>query len=149
GLFSKCSVCERPLLEGESLYEIQKVFRGTEVVFEYAVCQPCGMNLMKSYSKESIRTLQEFFETRFHPDDDHSHCHFCGAERLEGKEDVSILALCLGNLLVTPPVVICGACNESINEKLSKKTRESYGDFIETYFPGVPAGWEAPVPFCH
>ena len=145
GPFRKCSICERPLLEGETLYEIQKIWRGRETVFEYAICQPCGMELVKSYSKESLDRIREFFESRFQPDGEEARGHFCRREARPGRDDLSMMAMCMGAFLLAPPVVICDPCNESLNEKLSKKTRESYGDFIDTHFPGVPVEWEVPT----
>ena len=47
--------------------------------------------------------------------------------------------------LVQPPMVVCTDCAERTQELLSKETRDSFSDFIETHFPGVPAEWE-PAP---
>ena len=35
---------------------------------------------------------------------------------------------------------MCGDCAATVQERLSKKTREGWGDFIEQNVPGVPAG---------
>ncbi|MHC4778413.1 MAG: hypothetical protein ACYTFG_07560 [Planctomycetota bacterium] len=145
GPFAKCSICEGLLLEGEVVYEIQKVWRGKETVFEYAVCQSCGLDLVKSYSKESMEKIREFFENRFQAHGNGDSCHFCGREAVPGVHDLSVLGMCLGKFLLAPPVVICEPCNESINERLSKKTKDTYGEFIETNFPGIPAEWEVPA----
>ena len=145
GPFEKCSICERPILEGDTPYEIQKVWRGKETLFEYALFQSCGLDLVRSYSKESVRKIQVFFENRFQPDAGHDLCHFCGTKAKPGQHDLSMMAMCLGFFLLAPPVVICEACNESLNEGLSKQTKESYGDFIDTNFPGIPAEWEVPT----
>lgn len=145
GPFRACSVCTGGLEDAAVVYEIQKVLRGSETVFEYAVCQACGMKLLQAYSKESVQAITTFFEERFRPDGTVSRCHFCGRERSDGLQEVSILALCSGPFLATPPAVICSACSEDLNEKLSKKTREAYGDFLNDHFPGIPAEWELPV----
>jgi len=145
GPFTQCSVCDTSLLEEGVLYEIQKVFRGAEVIFECAVCGSCAAGLIQAYSKESLKVMQEFFESSFRPDNGPDRCHFCGGDGRAGRDDVVVMGMCMGPVLMAPPVVICEACGESLNERLSKKTKESYGEFIENNFPGVPAEWEAPV----
>ncbi len=144
GPFRRCSVCDAPL-EDASLFEVQKVFRGPEVIFEYAVCRSCGMNLLKSYSRESLEIIQSFFSERYEPGCGWDRCHFCGRDVQQGRDDYSLMALCAGGTLAGPVILMCNACNEGISETLSRKTREAFGDFIEDNFPGVPAEWETPV----
>jgi hypothetical protein len=34
---------------------------------------------------------------------------------------------------------MCDSCSERLQEKLSRKTRDTQGDFLNDHFPGVPA----------
>ena len=39
----------------------------------------------------------------------------------------------------------CEACHEGVQTKLSRKTRESFGEFIGNHFPGVPEDVDVPT----
>src|SRR5690606_19044979 len=60
----ECSVCGNGF--GDSHYFIEKAFQkthdnsGFETTFEYAVCERCKSDMMKSISKESMRNIQNF-----------------------------------------------------------------------------------------
>jgi hypothetical protein len=44
-------------------------------------------------------------------------------------------------------MAVCESCHERVQKKLSRKTRETFGEFIENHFPGVPENIDAPVLF--
>jgi hypothetical protein len=144
GPFSVCSICTEPLAaeEGNRLYELKKVYRGRNVIFECAICHECGHRLLSEYSRESIENIKNFFEEKFTPGLSIFECHFCGAPRDLDASAVSIMAVCIGPNLVQQPVCMCDPCTEEINERLSQKTQEINGEFLSTYFPGIPAEWQ-------
>jgi hypothetical protein len=133
--FNECLACGKDLIASKSPYEIQKVYKNKEVIFEYAICMECGEDLMKEYSKESLQALQEFFVKNYRPSSSMDTCHTC--EESKGEE-YSVLAMCHGNQLITL-FVLCNSCMERTEECISEKTRRAMGDFIEQKFPGIPA----------
>ncbi|MBI4585555.1 MAG: hypothetical protein HY717_16195 [Planctomycetes bacterium] len=137
GPFKTCTVCGEVLTDGR-LYEIQKVFRGKEAVFEMAVCHKCGENVSKEFSEQSMENIKNFLLANFKPTLEPLHCHFCGFPR--GLiSSFTIVGACKENSLILPSVIMCEKCGERLQEKLSRKTREVQGDFIHDNFPGVPA----------
>lgn len=144
GPFTQCNICDRLLDEGIQPYHVEKVFRGTECVFEAVLCAPCAEKLNRQYSRESRRALRDFFLAHYEPSLDISSCHLCRGPAVPGEDRV-LAGICARDRLVLPIVVCCSRCQERSQELLSARTREMFRDFIETHFPGVPAEWE-PVP---
>jgi hypothetical protein len=138
GPFTRCSACGTELPDGRFPYQIQKTWRGREVVFEMALCVRCAEGCMSQFSRESLERMQRFFQERFRgPVEGIDACHFCGTPIGEDSE-YEIGASCLGAQLLGPPVVACAECNARAQENLSRKTRDAWGDFIRDNFPGVP-----------
>jgi hypothetical protein len=137
GPFTRCNVCEEPLRE-LGLYEIQKVYRGKEVIFEVALCHRCGEELVRELSQESLEAMKGFLFANFRPTPEAEHCHFCGFPR--GLfANYTVVAACEGSALLLPRIVMCERCGERLSELLSRKTREVQSDFVRDHFPGVPA----------
>ena len=72
---AKCQVCEKRILETDTEYIIEKVYRKSlvsgkmEVMFEYAICFGCAMTMMSNYSaqsKEPAALLFRAFGRKFH-----------------------------------------------------------------------------------
>jgi hypothetical protein len=147
GPFRACSVCSSPFSESGCLYEIQKVFRGREAIFEMAVCERCGHEVCREFSHESLETLKEFFTGNFKPSPRADHCHFCGLPR-STLMDCTVMGICRGSSLIAPSCVLCERCGENLQARLSQKTREAQQDFIGRTFPGVPAGMDLKPAFC-
>jgi hypothetical protein len=77
GPIKTSTVCGEVLTDGR-LYEIQKVYRGKEAVFEMAVCHKCGENVSKEFSEESMENIKGYLISNFKPTLEPQHCHFCG-----------------------------------------------------------------------
>ncbi len=137
GPFRKCSVCSVDL-SSAGLYELQKVYRGKEVVFEMAVCQKCAEATAREFSEESMDALKGFLLSNFKPARETVHCHFCGFPRAL-TSGYTIVGACKASCLLVPPIVLCDRCSEKLQAGLSRKTREAQQDFVENNFPGVPA----------
>ena len=132
--FSRCTICSGSL---DCVYELQKVFRGSEVLFEMAICRQCGEQVAKEFSKESIEAMKGFLLSNFRPHEETSHCHFCGFPR-ELLSGWTTLGACRNEQLIFPLIVVCETCSESLQERLSKATRDLQDEFIRDHFPGVP-----------
>ena len=137
GLFRKCTICDKDL-EHLGLYEVQKVYRDKEVIFETAICQACGEDLSKEMSLESKDAMKGFMLCNFKPTEEPDHCHFCGIPRAI-FENYTVIGACREHSLLLPLIIMCEKCSEHLQGELSEKTREVQGDFIRDHFPGVPA----------
>ena len=141
GPFETCIGCEQSLLFPPRFYEIQKVFKGKEVIFEYALCSQCGENLMREYSRESLEALQNHFNELYWPSTSLDYCHLCQSPY---KDEYSLMSLCKGSSMLGI-FVLCEKCMEEMESLLSEKTRRTMEDFIESKFPGIPAEFN-PIP---
>ena len=137
GPFASCIACGRDLADRFTLYQVQKTWRQGEVVLEIAVCLPCLAEQVKEFSRESLAKMESFFTRAYRPTDSLDSCHFCRcAVTAEGEYEIA--ALCGGIYLARPPVTMCGACGARVQEGLSRKTRDSWGEFMDRNLPGVP-----------
>ncbi len=145
GPFRACCMCGHHLADGR-LYEIQKVFRGKEAIFEMAICHGCGEDVAREFSQESMENMKQFLVANFRPSPEPSHCHFCGFPRAL-VHDFTIVGMCRQTSLLLPSIIMCEKCSERLQGKLSRKTREAQGDFVRDHFPGVPEGLDvSPAP---
>ena len=64
GPFKTCCVCSKVLTDGR-LYEIQKVFKGREAIFEMAICHGCGEEVAQEFSDESKENMKKFLVDNF------------------------------------------------------------------------------------
>lgn len=151
--FRRCLTCEGELQAMDHPYTVTKVFKGPECVFEYAMCLPCRRKLAKSFSEESQKTMQDFFEKNPHlphrnerltGQEDHQEwirqCATC-ATPIEELTDYSLACMGLGSEMVIDPfpMMVCSRCEEDIQGRLSKSTREQWDKFILDNFDGPPA----------
>jgi hypothetical protein len=121
------------------LYEIQKVFKGREAIFEMAICHGCGEEVAQEFSNESKENMKKFLVDNFRPAPEPAQCHFCGFPR-NLVPNFTIVGMCQKFSLLVPSIIMCEKCTERLQGKLSRKTREAQGDFIKDNFPGVPEG---------
>ncbi len=140
GPFSTCTVCSESLTDGR-FYEIQKVYHGTECIFEMSVCHTCGETIARDFSEASLEAIKGFLICNFKPTREPHHCHFCGLPRSLFK-NYTIVGACSEASLVFPSIVMCEKCSEGLQERLSQKTKEIQGDFMQDHFPGVPADFD-------
>jgi hypothetical protein len=154
--FLDCIACGLRLADPELPYLVSKSFRRGECIFEYAICDVCRTNMAREFSTESRQRLNEFFENRVKvherssflaygltPEPWIERCAACNTPRSQA-ESYSIGGVLLGQeMLFDPyPLCLCGKCEEEIQERLSKKTRGIWDDFVDTHFDGPPAGAE-------
>ncbi len=145
GPFRSCCVCGDILTDGR-IYEIQKVYRGKEAIFEMAICHKCGEDTAKEFSEESKESMKNFLLSNFKPAPEPTHCHFCGFPRAL-VPNFTIVGMCRQSSLLVPSIILCEKCGETLQTKLSRKTREAQGEFVRDHFPGVPEGLDVtPAP---
>lgn len=162
GLFQSCVECERPLLadavsgDNESRlvpYFVDRVFRGTEPIVEYAMCLPCREKMCSELSKESTQRIQAYTEERVvledrlamvGEDDWDDLDKWLGKclitkEPREGCNEYQVVAACFGDQMIIGPTpyMISGTASREVSKLLSKKTRDRMGDFMNTHF-GMP-----------
>lgn len=138
--FQSCSRCGEQLSSFDN-YQINKAFRNGECVFEYAFCAVCRDALLEEFSEESKANLERHQKENMHAVNGTGECCFCGTSRAQSPmRDFMVTALCRGSSLLDS-LMICGGCQDSIQELLSEKTKEVRRKFFES-LPGVPPDWE-------
>ena len=60
GPFQKCLICHTELVSCGQ-YFVERVFRGTEPILEYAICGPCQTEMTSELSRDSLARMEEFF----------------------------------------------------------------------------------------
>jgi len=152
--FSQCVDCGTQLLEDGPPYVIQKAFKESEVLVEYAQCFSCYEELTSSYSKQTMTDLWNFFldscdfenrKKRLLEESPHElgpwieNCLTCG----KSKDDVSSYALlgqCDGPhlLFYYLPYIICEGCQMRIHELMSSKSRDIWDRWYEDNIGAPP-----------
>ncbi len=163
GPFQHCVECERFLLDESCDYVIEKAIRNypgykaSDVIFDYAICMDCAMEVQKGLSAESMRKIQEFMQEHLHknmtmresaadPDSYTEHCLVSNRPVAE-CEEFQIFAYCRGNKvnLQMPPYMISGQVLDQISELLSPETRDELDGFFNKHFAPDPSLME-PTP---
>lgn len=140
-------------LQEAGMYIVNKSYVREECVFEYAMCMECREDLHSQLSEKSRVAMFDFIhdhadmEKREEELGAHSetevylaHCITCGAQQ-ETANSYSIGAIFVGDDLIKGmfPMLICGSCEEKINETISEETRDTWDKFIGENFPGPPS----------
>jgi hypothetical protein len=137
--FLTCTRCGETLSDFTEGFQIAKVFKREEVVFEYALCAPCHMGMIEEFSIESRTALEEYYSAKMTPGLGAGQCGICQLHRKElSVEEFSLGAACHGNQMIEA-FMICSPCMETSNLLVSKKTQGIWNDFVDMNFPGVPA----------
>jgi hypothetical protein len=153
GLFTKCIECERELLDGSCLYWIERVFRGTEPIFEMAMCMTCREKIAEELSEDSRMRINAYVEERLDVEMRHTETQQWPDDQLDlwlercalTKRPLAecrtyqIAGACVGPLLSIDmlPIMISDQAGEEMQKLMSKKTRDRLGDMVNDYF-GMP-----------
>lgn len=154
GPFTRCIDCDRDLTSGDCIYFIERAFRGTEPIFEMAMCEDCRDKIEEGLSKESTMRIGAFveerldFEMRYQatqqwPDNEVENwleqCAFLKTPKAECR-DYQIAGICRGDQMSIDlfPIMISGAAAEEIQKLMSKQTRDRLGDMVQDFF-GMPS----------
>ena len=160
--FERCIDCDSYLLDGHVDYFIEKAvkkyagFDVTDVIFEYAICMPCAMQLHERMSTESRQSIEMFMMQNMrheargvmvenNPDQSESSLEECLITGLNKSdvEEFQIFAHCRGEKLLVPamPYMISGKALDQMTELLSDKTLDEMDGFIGKHF-GPPGDFE-------
>jgi len=157
--FTHCCSCHCEFATTEITYMVQKSYVGDECIFEYAICQNCREAISTEFSEKSREAMFDFFHDNADLDEkmrqvpydatikEHiQKCITCSTPRSKCKS-YSYAGHFLDDFLLPGPfpIMICGTCEESLSNSLSKETRESWNRFIEENFPGPPSE-SKPIP---
>lgn len=146
---SHCQFCEKDLLNGDEPYVIEKAFRKTEVVFEYAMCMSCADNMRHQMSTDSMAAVEKYmmenarfqeraFELKdkeYSTEDWLNNCLVKDTERA-GQEEYQIYGMFKGGKMIQNqfPYMMSGEALEEIQELLSAETKDEIDRFKEEFF---------------
>lgn len=155
GPFPNCLVCNRYLLddEHELSYVIERSFRGTEPIYEFACCLNCQEELCSDMSEETRTRIEAHFDERVDLWDRRAillqrnahdvdpwiqHCVLTKKPRSQ-LQAYTIYGHCQGpDLLFTAfPFMISEEGLTGMNRLLSRKTRDRLDDFTDEFL-GLP-----------
>jgi hypothetical protein len=144
-LFQSCARCGEMLEEIAGGYQIFKLFRQGEAIYEYALCDPCHTGVVGEFSEESRQRLAEFHLQRVSLHLGRWRCAVCGNARGEdSEEEFSLSGACRGRRLIHD-LMVCGGCRREMQSLLSPETRRVWDRFVDENLPGVPAGVITPA----
>lgn len=145
--FTECSCCGNSF--GNKHYFIEKAFQKThdlsqhEMVFEYAICERCKMDMMQSISKESFQNIQNFVKEMggvpkmksaksYEIDLDYMlhHCAMTG-ESIENLNEYHLVGIFRDGKLVQLPMLYGPTFIMQYAEILSEETKEFFDDFFD------------------
>jgi len=145
-LHKECSVCGSLLEDG--IFFIEKAFRRThdqsefQLTFEYATCERCKNDMLKSISKESFQNIQRFAmemggmpvpedagETEIDMDYLLNHCIATGRP-LEALNEYHLVGIFEGDKMIQLPMLYGESFIEEYAELLSEETKGFFDDFF-------------------
>lgn len=157
---AECLMCKRDLLQPGVHYMIEKSIRnyrelGTqEVIFEYAMCMDCAMEMRMELSEESRRNIENYFMAHIQPGarqatagedgqyDFHKLISNCIVKNspINDSHEYAVYAHCIGNKLAISemPYALSGEAMDEMMQLLSNKTLDILDDFIGEHFSGPP-----------
>jgi hypothetical protein len=142
--FQSCTRCGEYLPAVEEGYQICKLFRDAEAIYEYALCHPCHLGVVRQFSQESRQRLELYYSEHVAMNLGRHQCAVCGNERYaQGEVEFSITGAFRGREMLHE-LMMCGCCKASMAALLSPETRQVWDDFVRDNLPGLPA--ESPSP---
>lgn len=145
--FGSCTMCQTEF-EEHSNYLIEKAIKGTDVIFELAMCIPCAEQMRNQLSEDSRERIELYmsqvnFEKRAQDamesesqniEDYIGKCIVSGFE-IDPDEEHQIYAFCIGKEMVygAMPYAISGVVMEEVQELLSPETKQEMDDFMDQY----------------
>lgn len=164
--FQHCIECDRPLLNEETDYFIEKCIRtypdftATDTVFEYAICISCAEKMRAKLSKESLEAIENFMKHKVdpfrhqafisnHPEPENwtGQCLVSGRSKTD-VEEYQVYAHCRGTSLVhgmQMPYMISGEVLDQVSQLLSNETLDELDNFMNDNF-GPPPELEELLP---
>ncbi len=150
--FDHCIECSRRL-EENTQYVIEKAIRSYEgygakdVIFDYAICMDCAMELRSSFSKESRQKMDEYFMQNLsgvvgpgHPEDDYLNSCLIKGIPIERLREYQVYAHCKGGFLSeeVSPYLISSHAQEEVMNLISNATNDLLNGFFDKHFSPDP-----------
>lgn len=143
GPFTLCTQCKCELEKDSRPYQLQKVMKRGEPIIEFALCEQCHEELIRSFSETTKERLEAYFMEHARDDFAIDACIFCGIPKRE-LEEYNLAGHCIFDRMIMGSCV-CLDCLLKIQPLISKQTRDSRDRFMERNFPGVPSDARRPV----
>lgn len=158
GPFKKCIECERSL-DADCEYVIEKAVRSypgfdaKDIIFDYALCMQCALQIRESFSKKSLEAMDQYFAQHvqsrivivdengdFNVDECVSSCLVKGTKSSDLTE-FQIYAYCRGKELSSqiPPYMVSSEAVDEILPLLSNETRDILNGFFNKHFSPDPS----------
>ena len=161
-LFDTCKQCGDSLHDPPRSYSIEKVFKrypntsAPQVLFEYAVCDSCALQIRDEFSAESAARMQDYFTSRLGsrahqledmPVDEKFKTCMLSEKPLEEEQEFAIVARARGGKMLKShyPFAIGVTAMDELQDLLSDQTRDLLDDFVNRNFPGPPEFETVPV----
>lgn len=155
--FTHCCACDVDLASA-AIHIVNKSYIDGECVFEMAMCMDCREEMNAQLSEKSRVAMFDFMHDRVDMDRREAelgndadtetylaHCITCGKDAGSLKNFSIGGMFAAENLIKGPfPMLMCGACEESLGETISDETRDVWDRFIGEHFPGPPSEIKLP-----
>lgn len=156
--FHKCLECEREL-DDTCDYVIEKAvrtytgFEAKDIIFDYALCMQCAVQIRESFSKQSLQAMDQYFmkhsmnrvvlvneEGEFDVEDCLASCMVKGTKASELTE-YQIYAHCRGKNLNSqiPPYMVSSDAVDEVLPLLSNETQDILNGFFNKHFSPDPS----------
>ncbi|QCK15050.1 hypothetical protein [Mangrovivirga cuniculi] len=156
--FQFCIECNKELYLTNNQYVIEKVVKrypkldAEDVVFEYAMCLSCADMFRKQLSKDSRKSIDEYFqdhlmsksqdELLIDPDNIDQNTNSCLIKGTDVKEveEYQLFAVCKGKTLMpnTSPYMLSGEVMDELSNLMSNPTIDLLNGFKNKHF-GPPS----------
>lgn len=137
--FHTCTRCGETLADFPEGYQVAKVIKRGETVFEYAICAHCHNGMIDEFSEETKQALERFYSDNMTTGLGLHTCGVCGIDREDQTVDEFTIAAMCRALDMMDALMLCSDCTDRTNELISQKTRDVWRRFVDENFPGVPA----------
>ncbi len=158
--FEVCHVCGKSLLQPGINYVVEKAMKNyigydfSSTIYELAICTDCHQKVQKGMSEESMRNLQNYYQSMmaakgnqpmyidlrtFNLNDWLSKCFFKGGNISE-MEEYQVVAQFEGDKMImnTPPMIIGTEAMNEMAELMSDKTIGDMNDFRQRFMGPSP-----------
>lgn len=143
---TECSICGDSLTRG--MYFIEKAYQRTHdkteftLIFEYAICEDCKKDMMKSISKESFRNIQHFVmemgdsfdfgnidSNKISTNYLMTHCMASG-KSIDELNEYHLLGIFSGDKMMQFPILYGDSFIEEYSDLLSDETKGFFDDLF-------------------
>jgi hypothetical protein len=155
--FEECSVCGKKLKDTDNDYMIEKAIKNypggtTDIIFEYACCKDCYLEMSGKISKGSRTAIEEIADKYSMnlminlgmpgPDEPDKCCY--SNKPVADCSEYQIFGIFNGNYRygIINTCAVSDDVIEEMQEALSEETREELDDFTKQVTPDFPVGEE-------